>query len=78
MIAKRKIFSSIVVILMIGFIIVFNNIEPINAKEETNTTSQTNIYSDIDQYLQTCVKNAHIPAMSISIVNKTEVLLSKN
>lgn len=78
MIAKRKIFSSIVVILMIGFIIVFTNIEPINAKEETNTASQTDIYSEIDQYLQTCVKNAHIPAMSISIVNKTEVLLSKN
>ena len=42
------------------------------AKEETNT------YSDIDTYLQTCVKNAHIPSLSVIIVDKNKVLFSES
>ncbi|MEE0872606.1 MAG: serine hydrolase domain-containing protein [Ruminococcus sp.] len=30
----------------------------------------------VDEYLQTCVENAHIPALSITIVNKDNVLFS--
>lgn len=33
-------------------------------------------YDTVDKYLQTCVKNAHIPALSVTIVDKDSVLFS--
>ena len=33
-------------------------------------------YDTVDDYLQTCVENAHIPALSITIVDKDNVLFS--
>lgn len=38
-------------------------------------TNQVN-YNTVDEYLQSCVRNAHIPALSITIVNKDNVLFS--
>lgn len=48
------------------------------AKGETKSSTEADIYSNIDDYLQKCVENANIPAMSVSIVNKNEVLFSGN
>ncbi len=53
-------------------------IQPTYAKENANTYINNNIYEEVDAYLQESVKSANIPAMSVSIVNKEEVLLSKN
>ena len=33
-------------------------------------------YDTVDEYLQSCVKNAHIPALSCTIVDKNNVLFS--
>lgn len=38
-------------------------------------TNQMN-YKTVDEYLQSCVENAHIPALSITIVDKDNVLFS--
>lgn len=35
------------------------------------------IYSRIDKYLQACVKNARIPALSVTVVDKNSVLFSR-
>ncbi|MCH5164736.1 MAG: beta-lactamase family protein, partial [Clostridiales bacterium] len=40
--------------------------------------TDTDIYSDIDSYLQTCVKNADIPAMSVTIVDRNSELFSQS
>ena len=40
--------------------------------------AQTDIYNEIDIYLQSCAENAHIPAMSVTIVDKDSVLFSQN
>ena len=38
---------------------------------------ESTIYDEIDSYLANACYKAHFPAMSITIVNKEEVLLSK-
>lgn len=35
-------------------------------------------YDEIDDYLNRCVKNAHIPALTVTIVDKDRILFSKN
>ena len=40
--------------------------------------AETDIYGDIDSYLQECAENARIPAMSVTIVDKSNVLLSQS
>ncbi len=50
----------------------------IQAKGETKISGQTGIYDNIDRYLQNCAEKANIPAMSVSIVNKNEILFSGN
>lgn len=64
---KRTIFAHIVAICVVCFTMMICDIQPIYAKE-------ADIYSNINDYLQKCVKNANIPARSVSIVNKNEVL----
>lgn len=39
--------------------------------------TETNVYDEIDAYLSDACKKAHFPAMSITIVDKDNVLLSK-
>ncbi|MDE7191926.1 MAG: beta-lactamase family protein [Clostridia bacterium] len=39
--------------------------------------SESNVYDEIDSYLSDACAKAHFPAMSITIVNKEDVLLSK-
>ncbi|MBD5459977.1 MAG: beta-lactamase family protein [Lachnospiraceae bacterium] len=45
------------------------------ATAQTSLT-ETDLYSNIDEYLQKCVENANIPAMSVCIVDKNEELFS--
>jgi len=74
---KRKKAAHIAAI-CICLIIIICDIQPICATEKANPSTGADIYSNIDDYLQKCVKNANIPAMSVSIVNKNEVLFSEN
>lgn len=53
-------------------------LQPTFAKGSDASFDKTNIYAKIDNYLQKCVENAHIPAMSVSIVDKNQVLFSSN
>ena len=55
---------------------IFYNTQLVYAKSETE--EETNTYSEIDTYLQTCVKNAHIPSLSVTIVDKNKVLFSES
>lgn len=75
---KRKTPAHIMVICIVCFIVVICGIPPTYAKEGANSSTEADLYSNIDHYLQKCVKNANIPAMSVSIVNKDEVLFSGN
>lgn len=76
MMMKRKIPFAVIAVLFIVCLLsgIFNT--PIYAKAET--TAETDIYSEIDAYLQTCAKNARIPAMSVTIVDKDNVLLAQS
>ena len=73
---NRKISLAFIAVLLIACLL--NGIlnMPIYAKAETAT--ETDIYSEIDTYLQACAKNARIPAMSVTIVDKDNVLLSQS
>lgn len=42
------------------------------------SAAETGIYGDIDSYLQECAENARIPVMSVTIVDKSNVLLSQS
>ena len=75
LIMNRKISAVIAVLL---FVCLLNGIfnAPLYAKAET--ADKTDIYGEIDAYLQTCAKNARIPSMSVTIVDKENVLLSQS
>jgi len=75
---KRKTSAQIAVIWMVCFIMVICGVQPASAKGDTDLSAQADVYRGIDDYLRKCVKNANIPAMSVSIVNKNEVLFSGN
>ncbi len=75
---KKNTLAHIAVICLVCLIVVICGIQPIYAKGDTIPSPQADVYSNIDDYLQKCVKNANIPAMSVSIVNKNEVLFSGN
>ncbi len=51
---------------------------PIYAEGDAGLPGKENIYQSIEKYLQECVKSANIPAMSVSIVSKNEVLFQGN
>lgn len=75
---KRKMPAHIAVLCIVCFLVAICCAQPTSAEEGTNPSTQAEVYSNIDDYLQKCVKNANIPAMSVRIVNKDEVLFSKN
>lgn len=53
--------------------------ESFSAKTESKSYfAKADLFGNVDEYLQKCVENAHIPAMSVSIVNKDELLFSAN
>ena len=75
---KRKAPAHIAGICIVCLIVVICGIQPTYAKGGANSSTEADLYSNIDDYLQKCVENANIPAMSVSIVNKDEVLFSGN
>ncbi|MFR1518530.1 MAG: serine hydrolase domain-containing protein [Clostridia bacterium] len=75
---KRKMFAPVAAICIVCFIVMIRDIQPVSAGGGTKSSTQADLYSNIDDYLQKCVKNANIPAMSVSIVNKDEALFSGN
>jgi len=75
---KRKMFAPVAAICIVCFIVMIRDIQPVSARGGTKSSTQADLYSNIDDYLQKCVKNANIPAMSVSIVNKDEALFSGN
>lgn len=51
---------------------------PSHAKAQTGASADAQMYENIDNYLKKCAKTANIPALSVRIVNKNEVLFSAN
>lgn len=77
MIIRRKILLSCIAILSIACLLnIFSNVQSVYAK--TGSRAETDVFSDIDTYLRSCAKNAHIPSMSVSIVDKESVLFSQS
>lgn len=76
MIINRKILLSCIVCFSIACLLNICCAQPVYA--ETKPATETDVYSDIDSYLQSGVKNAHIPSLSVTIVDKDKVLLSKS
>ena len=77
MIKNRKYSIVCIAILSIAFLLgIICSTQTVYAK--TGSTSETDIYNDIDIYLQSCAQNAHIPSMSVTIVDKDNVLFSQS
>ena len=77
MIVSKKISFVWIAILSIAYL--FNmicNARPVYAASAPAT--ETDIYSKIDSYLRICAENAHIPAMSVTIADKDNVLFSQS
>ena len=74
---SRKILSAFIAIFVV--VCLLNTVfRSLSAYAETERNTESDIYSDIDEYLQLCAKNAHIPSMSVTIVDKKKVLLSQS
>ncbi len=43
----------------------------------TTTNETSGVYNEIDKYLEDSFNKAHFPAMSVTIVNKTDIMFSK-
>ena len=72
---NRKISFSVILSIVCLFNIICNM--P-SVYADTETKAETDIYGDIDTYLQSCAENAHIPSMSVTIVDKDNVLFSQS
>lgn len=73
---RKSSFARIVILSVACLLNIIYNTQSFCAKTETK--SETDIYSDIDTYLQLCTENAHIPSMSVTIVDKDKVLFSQS
>lgn len=76
---KREMTVYCAIIVCIAcFIVGMSSVPLTHAKSVTNTSKQSDIYEAIDDYLKRSVENANIPALSVNIVNKNEVLFSRS
>lgn len=73
---KAKLYAKVAAMCVICLALTVCGVCPTYAQGRSST--ENDIYSKIDDYLRECVKNANIPAMSVSIVNKDSVLFSGN
>lgn len=73
---RRRTPAQIAATCMACVILLFCAIQSAYAAGETQSAAEAELYSRIDAYLQTCVENAHIPALSVRIVSKDDVLFS--
>ena len=77
MIINKKILFACIVMISITYLLnIIYNAQSVYA--QTIPTSETDLYNNIDIYLQSCMKNAHIPSMSVTIVDKDKVLFSQS
>ena len=77
MTVNRKISFVCIAVLLIASLFNITSVAQ-SAYAKTEPTSETDIYNDIDNYLQSCAENAHIPSMSVIIVDKDNVLFSNS
>lgn len=69
---------SLICIAVLSIICLLNSICSTQlAYAKTDTKAKSDIYNDINTYLQSCMKSTHIPSMSVTIVNKDKILFSK-
>lgn len=72
---RKMTFACIAIISIACLLNILYSKQPVSAKAGTE---EANLYNDIDIYLQSCVKNAHIPSMSVTIVDRDQVLFSQS
>lgn len=69
---------SLICIAVLSIICLLNSICSTQlAYAKTDTKAKSDIYNDINTYLQSSMKSTHIPSMSVTIVNKDKILFSK-
>lgn len=73
---KKILFICIAILSIACSLNIIYNMQSVYA--ETETKEEIDIYSEIDTYLRSCVENAHIPSMSVTIVDKDKVLFSQS
>lgn len=73
---KKISFACIAILSIVSLWGIIFNTQSVYAKIEPK--AETDVYSDIDIYLQSCVENANIPSMSVTIVDKDKVLFSQS
>ena len=73
---KKILFTCIAILSIACSLNIIYNTQSVYA--ETETKEEIDIYSEIDTYLRSCVENAHIPSMSVTIVDKDKVLFSQS
>ena len=67
---KRKLLSTVMIFIVVLSIMICNSLSVSAATNKINDDT-------IDEYLQTCVKNAHIPALSVTIVDNSIIIADK-
>lgn len=72
----KNLYEIILVVLFSSIFLFKTNFNRISTFA-SNKNSNNNVYEEIDSYLSTSCENAHFPAMSVTIVNKENVLFSK-
>lgn len=70
--------KKILFLLTLSIVCLFSMFYSPSVYAATDAGTETNIYGDIDTYLKTCAENAHIPSMSVIIVDKDTVLFSQS
>ncbi len=76
--SKKKVSPQRAILCIVCFFAVIYSVQPAYAKNSTKSSMQSDAFRNINNYLQKCTEKAHIPAMSVSIVNKNEILFSEN
>lgn len=73
---KKISVACIAILFIVSLLGIILNTQSVYAKIEPK--AETDVYRDIDIYLQSCVENANIPSMSVTIVDKDKVLFSQS
>ncbi|BAK44185.1 beta-lactamase class C [Eggerthella sp. YY7918] len=74
--SRRKLLAPLVVLCAFCLLVTLPATQPAHALENAESPTQPDVYHAIDTYLQAGVANAHIPALSVRIVSKDDVLFS--
>lgn len=78
----RKLGAAFVAVCALWLVVALGAVQPAHAAERAESPSRAEStsrvdYQAIDTYLQTCATNAHIPALSVRIASKDDVLFSE-